>query len=526
MRTWGMFVSTRRVLFFVLFVLNFVLPPCPLCYGQQTGSHWNISPQGINITVGSERRLQALDSIAQEQHGLIWAVDDPELAEIYENNGIAVLTAKAVGTVRVTASLGGETHSLDVKIWPLMLRLPGGTTNWGTGPIGRDVGDLPAVPTPGGPNIYSLEQAPEGSTYLRAFASDGIQTWTWLMPEQTHNVELICGDWLGGAVISADRDDSYTLYVVGKDGKLRWKHTSEGVRNSLAIGTDHLLYLMTQSQGKTSANLNIFDEADGTAKFQFAVPPSFEKQTGVIRNGSNFICSDSANSAALPIAVTRVIVNMDGYAYIAFTRRARSLAVSSCKTGTAVASSKLKRTREDRLILWQIRQDGSHRESEVETVREDQEIAKADDEIFPTRAIVTDNMNGILIPVRVSHSSGALPDDYVYRISDQGELLYKFPLPKYSTGSLHDEMVIGTDNTGFATRGATLVAFSIKTGRELWRWNSQSTDITVFAALADGSCDVQTPTELVDVQEGGEARVVMQGKAMLDWQGQMFRKDQ
>jgi hypothetical protein len=40
------------------------------------------------------------------------------------------------------------------------------------------------------------------------------------MPEKTHDVDLVCGDWLGGALVSANRSDSYTLYTVGNDGKL------------------------------------------------------------------------------------------------------------------------------------------------------------------------------------------------------------------------------------------------------------------------------------------------------------------
>jgi outer membrane protein assembly factor BamB len=516
--------STLRLVTSAFIGLLFFSICCVPANGQQVDGHWNISPTKINIMVGSERRLQALDDLAQEQHGLMWSVNDPELAEIYEDNDRAVLTANAVGTVRVTASLGSETRYLDIKIWPAIQRLPPETTNWGIDPIGRDVGDFPAVPTPGGPHIYSLEQTPQGSTYLRAFEGDGIQTWTWLMPEQTHDVELVCGDWLGGAVISANRADSYTLYVVGRDGKLRWRHDSDGVRNSLAISTDHLLYLLSQSRDGISARLDVFDEAEGTENFQISIPASYEKQTGVRRESSGFVCNSGTVSTPEPTAVSHVIVNMDGYAYLAFTQKTRSLEVANCTAGAIVAPNKVRRTGDDRLFLWQIHQDGSHRDSEVESVRGDDEAARLGDEFFPTPSIVTDNMNGTLIPVRVLHSNGAAPDDFVYRVSEHGELMYKFPLPKYSSGKLHDEMVIGTEDTGFATRGGTLVAFNIRTGKETWRWNSPDSGISVFAALADGGCAVQTSSDLIEVQDGVEAKLIMHGKAMASWQGQMFRK--
>lgn len=51
------------------------------------------------------------------------------------------------------------------------------------------------------------------------------------MPEKTSDVELVCGDWFGGALTSANHRTSYTLYVVGKDGKLRWQLAVEGRRN-------------------------------------------------------------------------------------------------------------------------------------------------------------------------------------------------------------------------------------------------------------------------------------------------------
>jgi len=45
-----------------------------------------------------------------------------------------------------------------------------------------------------------------------------------------------------------------------------------------------------------------------------------------------------------------------------------------------------------------------------------------------------------------------------------------------------------------------------------------------FAALADGSCLVQTPAALIDVYSSSQAREVFEGKAMIDWQGQIYRQ--
>src|ERR1700722_5026011 len=99
---------------------------------------WHISPNRINIQMGADRPLQLLDDLAQELHGAQWSVDNPDLADIQEENGLTVLHAKAVGTVRVSATLNGEMRFRDIKIWSAVRPLPIGTTNWGLDPIGRE----------------------------------------------------------------------------------------------------------------------------------------------------------------------------------------------------------------------------------------------------------------------------------------------------------------------------------------------------------------------------------------------------
>jgi hypothetical protein len=153
-------------------------------------SGWRISPENINIQLGDERALQLLDDSAQELKGTTWSIDNPDLAEIRVDDGLTVVHPKAVGTVVVTAILGEETRTRVVKIWSALRPLPPGTTKYGLHPIGREIGDIPAVPGDG-PTMFSLEQTESGKTYLRADRVDGIQIWTWLMPESAHNVELV-----------------------------------------------------------------------------------------------------------------------------------------------------------------------------------------------------------------------------------------------------------------------------------------------------------------------------------------------
>jgi len=509
-----------------LFVLGFFsVFSFPSLAQEDTG--WRISPEKVNIQMGSDRPLQLLDDSAQELHGAVWTVNNPNLAEIREEEGLAVLHSKGVGTVVVSATLGQETRTREIKIWSALRPLPLGTTNWGLHPIGREVGDLPAVPTPDGPEIYSLEQTEKGDTYLRADRHDGIQVWTWKMPEQTHDVALVCGDWTGGALISADRGDGFTLYTVDKEGTLRWQHTFEGARKSHAYNLEHLVHIVSQSQGGTVTTITGLDEISGNVQFTLTVPASHQNDKNLRAEGAGFVCATGGSSKAVTTDISRIIVNMDSLAYVAFRQSEWSLDAGNCKIGSVVDRQAVTLTRDDKIMLWQIHPDGTYVSFTVEANKLKQSYGAPVNITYPTPSLLTDNMNGTLIPMRTSHvlsaeNLGDQPDEYIYRVNPDGELVYRLPLPKYP-GVLHDDVVIGNDELGFATRGGVLIAFNVREGKELWRWDSNTDDISVSAALADGSCLVQTPTEAVDVWSPTKVKVYMSGKAMLSWKG-VYRK--
>jgi outer membrane protein assembly factor BamB len=222
------------------------------------------------------------------------------------------------------------------------------------------------------------------------------------------------------------------------------------------------------------------------------------------------------------------MVNMDGYGYLAFTHNEWTLTTEKCTLGETIDPKDVTLTRDDKLVLWKIDPNGSYRAIVVEATKTKQALSAPTSKVSPTNAIVTDNRNGTLIPVRVSHNvaSGNANEpaaEFIYRVNQDGELLYKFPLPQYS-GSLKDDMVIGEDNVAFATRGSFLIAFNLVSGKELWRWESNEPEISVFAALANGACLVQTPTVLMEVASSTKAKAIFKGKAMMDWQGHMYRK--
>ncbi len=496
---------------------------------EKEDSDWRVEPEKINIQVGDDRALQLLDDSAQELNDATWSIDNPDLATIEDQDGHKVLHAIEVGTVVVSAVWHGETRTRQIRIWSSVRPLPTGTNKWSTHDYrGRNIGDIPAVPTEDGPNMYSVEEFPSGSTYVRAIREDGIQVWTWLLPDRTHNVELICGDWLGGVLLSANHEDSYTLYAVGKDGELRWQRTMKGVRKGLAISTDHLVHLVNQSLDGSKVTVIGIDEKLGTQYFELPVPVSYEKEVGLRRDGARISCARGSFSKPLRAMASKIMVNMDGNAYLAFSQREWTLTTTECTPGQEIDPKDVTVALNDQLVLWKIEPDGALHPTVVETNKTKQPLSAPVTFLAPTDAIITDNMNGTLISVQLSHAkvSDTIAEpvnELVYRVNQNGELVFRFPLPRYS-GARKDDMVIGEDNVAFATRGSLLVAFSLISGKELWRWQSDESEIAVFAALANGACLVQTPTVLVEVASSTKAKTVFNGKAMMDWLGNMYRK--
>lgn len=133
-------------------------------------------------------------------------------------------------------------------------------------------------------------------------------------------------------------------------------------------------------------------------------------------------------------------------------------------------------------------------------------------DVSPTGDIIPDGFGGVLLSIRSGSKAATRKapgtfDEFVYRVTEEGALAYKFPLPRY-VGQLHDEMVLGKQDLGFATRGGTLVAFNVQNGSEAWRWNSGFPEVKINMATAGGRCIVDTPEGLVLVEQGIKTQVV------------------
>lgn len=323
----------------------------------------------VNVAIGEDQPLQILDADGKELSSRDWGIDSRELAEIKEASGHAVLHPKAAGVVHVVATHETTTLTAEIRIWELTPGMFIVGPHWVVPSTGRQLGIVQAVRTVDGPVLFTLDQTNNGIA-VRGLTNRGLQMWMWTLPRPGGVAEVICGDDLGGLILSVTRNDSYTIYVVTKDGKLRWRQKFEGVRKGYAL-TNNIFHLLTQSVDGTSATFSAWDGTTGAEKFKLAIPASDERQVNVRRSGDKILCAPGPPVTS-PVRgeTSGLVINTDGDAYAAFSRKHWVLGTDKCTPQSAVDPQKLYFSRDDQLVLWRIHPDGSHHETIVDTVKQ------------------------------------------------------------------------------------------------------------------------------------------------------------
>lgn len=479
----------------------------------QNDAGWHISPILFNLVVGDVQPLQILDVRGKELSASSWSVDNSQLAEIREEHGHPVLYPKSAGIVHVVALVEHVTLTREITIWSLEPGMQLVGPFWAVPSTGREIGAIQAVPTPDSPDFITLDQNDNG-TYVRGLTNRGQQMWMVKLPEAAGEMKLLCGDNFGGAIVIATRPESYTVFVVNKAGKVSWQRKFDGVRKGYAFNAANLLHLITESVDGTSAIVSAWDGSTGVERFTLRVPKSYEQEVNIRRSSDKLFCAPGGNvSRPLRTATSGLFVSTDGNAYASFVQKRWNVEAKKCEAGANVSADTVAFSRDDQLVLWQIHPDGSIRTSVVETSKQPRlSLTSHFRELSPTGSIMPDGSGGVLFSIRTSPtsatgSSEGPSDEFVYRVTGDGELAYKFRLPKY-TGALHDDMVLGEQELAFAARGSMLLAFNARDGKEVWRWDSGKPDIEVNMATAGGGCVVSTLDGLVLVEDGLKSQII------------------
>jgi outer membrane protein assembly factor BamB len=463
-------------------------------YSQIKAGDWAISPWIQNMVVGESSPLQILDDQWRDLAGAQWSVSDDNLAQIYpdeQRKNIVIVQALAPGEVTLRASLNGQTHSITVNIWPEHLP-PDHHVKWDSIAFGKGINEVKAMRySLDQPALYMASQA--GSiVVVHAVDMDGLQYWSWIIPESQGNAaKLLCADDHGGIIVKLQRAHDYVIYDLSASGELKWTYVGRDKLQSHALGYDETLYLVEAGPGHVQVKLVALDGTQGEEKFSHSVPESAVTRINLAREA--FLCIAGFHVQVPQAAMfSRLLVNTDGNAYFAFTVTLWNLQGVNCTPETALHAADIRQHHDNSLFLWKISPDGAL----VSTlVQRDQGENRPPDDLapltLPTGDLIPDGDGGVLLAVRQVPArplgSPVVRHDYVYRITDEGKLAYKLALPDFAGLRVDDGMVLNDENQACTTIGGVVLCFNSISGKELWRYDTGTAKVTIVFAAEDGS---------------------------------------
>ena len=130
------------------------------------------------MLLGETRSFRAVGKDGRMRHNVRWSISPEHAAMIAPQNDEVVVTAKeAFASVRLTAHAEGDSAEATIEIRDGKT-LPAGTKIWSVAPIPgcKNKQIVQAVPSATGPDLYVLEDCPQG-TVIRALDAEGHELW-------------------------------------------------------------------------------------------------------------------------------------------------------------------------------------------------------------------------------------------------------------------------------------------------------------------------------------------------------------
>jgi outer membrane protein assembly factor BamB len=359
-----------------------------------------------------------------------------------------------------------------------------------------------------GPDLYVLNEVGSHRT-IHALTKNGIHLWRWQPTKPASGtLNLICGNHVGGTIVKQQGTSGFELYDLDDHGTVRWTYAGNGEMDAYALGEK--LFLVQASPDHLQVAIVALNADTGSEDLRYQLPASQHTVRNAIDQAGVDTCMPGHHiETSIPILTSLLFINIDGDAYLAFTRRFRTLDAVDCSGGEPLGLKHLRLSRDDSLMLFRISPDGVSISTLVHEERED--AIPAEHASFsvtqPTHAIIPDGVGGTLVSVQVLRGGlfskqAQNAEEFVYRVTDQGILAYKFRLPPYS-GARHDSMVLGGDETAFVTRGSLVVCFDAITGAERWHYDTGVPEIQIVVALADGGVVVGASGQAIIVHKNG-----------------------
>ena len=393
-----------------------------------------VTPTTVNMFVTGTQEFTAVDNLGHPASDITWTVSNPSLATITTANP-TVLTAVEVGTLTLTATVEGVSAQAQITISPANTVLPAGSVLWSVPPApGFTAMQIAqAVPTAGGPDLYSVQLSSDGTqSVVQALQADGEQMWQAQMPAAVGNS---VPDGSGGLIVtSCPSGNPMTVSDLGPNGQLLWQEFAAGVNT----GNGTITYLCNAPQIAVRGDGAVIITEATNAGFpsvsmsgqMYPIPPS------TVTNGFG-------TTIDVLCCVGPPMVNTDGTAYLEYEVRN--------VVGEVVTA--------DALYLMQVNPDNSSSSTVLSSTTQNETQ-------YPGN-IIPDGQGGVLATWSVSPLKGAVlqyPYQAVDVVAGVVGTLYNLPFsPQAVDITKQPDLVLGENGVAFVKGQTTATLNGVPT---------------------------------------------------------------
>jgi len=475
-------------------------------------SSLQVSPTTVNMVVGDTQQFTAVDDQGRPRSDATWSVSDATLASISSDSS-PVLTAIAVGQVTLTATVGGVSAQAQVNILSGAV-LSAGTTRWSAPSTpGFTVQQIvPAVPSAGGPGLFSIELDSSNDALVRALTTDGQQLWVAQLPLQGGAQAM--ADANGGVLVKILANpgsylpDYHLVDLDAQTGSQKWVHDSGydvfAFSGETTVRDDGTIFKLEIYQGQ-QALLAISGDTGATVLAYLPPAGTFT---------SPYVDCTVAQAPTIS-TLSPPTTGADGNVYSIVTKT--DVLAPGCSYAGSFTQT---------LELLQVTPDGNvsftpvHKETSVQTFGSSY-VAEyylrllpnpyfASQETYYYQPIpqlqafhvIPDGQGGLLVPYELAEFGTGTTPSYQERIAHVvgGSAENDFALALQPTNSAQEfPMVLGEGDGVYATDGQTVTAFGAE-GQAYWTYTSQSP--TCYSAYFSGAA---CGSILASTSDGGVA---------------------
>src|SRR5208283_2671352 len=249
-----------------------------------------VTPGPISMLIGQQQSFTAVDQTGTRRPDAAWTVSNSAVAS-FVSGSPNTLQGVAAGQVTLTATVGSASGQTTVTVLSGSSIAPG-TVLWSANPVAGFTAQkiIQAVPTAGGPDLYSIETDSSSNLLIRAFQSDGEQLWqaplTTSLPSQFYYTSA-AGDNSGGLLMVDASYYGYLADVNPQTGQTNWQFSvgppPAYILSDVAIGPSGIISMeaITSYAGAQEEVLGV-DGASGSLVYQVALPVSTLTSNGTI----------------------------------------------------------------------------------------------------------------------------------------------------------------------------------------------------------------------------------------------------